>query len=161
MLHRYGRNWASELPHKKNESRYYYVLTNGSAIKPQLLWSSFFAQKLYLSILYSVLFSSIRNCIWNTNEQSFTKRKLIHERIHSLEAWLQDRHFVCIRLSRWYCANQMDGKIVINDCTQDLITTCIVVSWITMFINFPFHRKSVVHTHKKIASQKQLSRNTI
>ena len=39
----------------------------------------------------------------------------------------------------------MDCKIVINDCTQDLITACIVVSRITMFINFPFHRKSFVH----------------
>ena len=57
-----------------------------------------------------------------------------------------------IGLSRLLCVNQMAGKILINDCTQDLITACIVVSWITMFINFPFHRKSVVHTHKKIAS---------
>ena len=59
---------------------------------------------------------------------------------------------MCIGLSKLYCVSQMACTIVINDCTQDLITACIVVSWVTMFINFPFHRKSFVHTQTKIAS---------
>ena len=97
---------------------------------------------------------------YRTNRH-FTKRKLIHEIIHCLEALLEERHFMYIGVSRLYCVSQMACTIVINDCTQDIITACIVVSWITMFINFPFHRKSFVHTQTKIASQKQLRCNTI